>query len=377
MAASIVESRLGALVVEGCITLMLYGVLTVQAYVFMLSSQKDSMFMKLSAASVWLLESLVSAFMIHALYHYTITLFGHPTEIEMVVWSAPSLYTADRVAVTMVQGHVNVSSSPNSCLTFIQLLHLSHLADEREISFLRYPRSSLGLTYRSVLFPYPISVAILAYIWKLKTWTKIHSDGITRKIVTSCLSVGLATDVVVTAYMIYFLQRDKVGFRGYAFAFTQRVDEAKTTVRTDHAIRKMITSIVNSGTAVVASSVALLATYLSSKQSLAFIGFITISSVSYGNMYFGILNASRALRKNAAIVSASGGQELSTFNQHRMRQPIEILSVQETETTPGNVPMGILKTTQLHDDSEGSFDAEKAKEASLAHKTSDLSEVVS
>ncbi|KAH8073390.1 hypothetical protein BXZ70DRAFT_748134 [Cristinia sonorae] len=243
-----VESRLGALVVEGCLTLMLYGVLTVQAYVFMLSCQKDSVFTKTIAFAVWTLESLVSAFMVHALYHYTMEIFGHPDLIDNMVWSAPSLYTADRIVVTLVQGY---------CVW--RIWQLSAKSFSTIVPALLW----IGRT--------AISFTILAFLWKFPTWTKIHQDHLTRQVIISCLSVGLASDIAVMAYMIHFLKRDQTGFKG-----------------TDHVIRAMISSTVNSGAGVVAASIGLLATYLSAKASLAFVGFITISSVSYANMFFGL-----------------------------------------------------------------------------------------
>jgi len=314
---------------------MLYGVLTVQAYVYMLSCQQDSWLTKSSAFVVWILESLMSAFLVHTLYHYAITIFGHPELIENVIWSAQSLYTVDRIAVTLVQGY---------CIYRIWLLSGK--------SF------STGIPTLLWIARTAISLVILVFLWQLHTWTRVHSDSRTRKVITSCLSIGLATDISVTSYMIYLLHRDKTGFKS-----------------TDHVIRNMITSTVNSGTAVVVGSVCLLATYLSSTRSLAFLGFIAISSVSYANMFFGILNASHALRKHAAMIGKPAGQELSTFQaqrSHDLRQPIGILHTQDTESVPGGVAINILKESVYQEDSL--IDSEKAN--SLTHKVSYSSEKV-
>ncbi|KAK7693110.1 hypothetical protein QCA50_002676 [Cerrena zonata] len=78
---------MGGLIMELCIALILYGVTTAQAYVYLLNCKKDPWWLKLMVAAVWVLETVHTAFMLRQIYYYTIISFGDFESIAKIDWS--------------------------------------------------------------------------------------------------------------------------------------------------------------------------------------------------------------------------------------------------------------------------------------------------
>ncbi|KAI6103228.1 hypothetical protein EDD17DRAFT_1762815 [Pisolithus thermaeus] len=79
----------GPALIGGLVSAMLYGVTTLQSYVYYLNDSEDALTIKFLVAIVWILDTLHILFMSHALYYYLITGYGVPTSFEYIVWSLP------------------------------------------------------------------------------------------------------------------------------------------------------------------------------------------------------------------------------------------------------------------------------------------------
>ncbi|KAI6095953.1 hypothetical protein EDD16DRAFT_1720405 [Pisolithus croceorrhizus] len=91
--------------VGGFVSAMLYGVATLQTYMYYLHGYEDSLAIKLLVAAIWILDTLHILFseyfvfmtgnatnyglVCHALYFYMITNYGVLTSLEYIVWSLP------------------------------------------------------------------------------------------------------------------------------------------------------------------------------------------------------------------------------------------------------------------------------------------------
>ncbi|KAI6021795.1 hypothetical protein BKA83DRAFT_4287630 [Pisolithus microcarpus] len=69
---------------------MLYGVTTLQTYVYYMHYSEDASTVKFLVGAVWILDTLHVAFMCHILYYYLITNYGVLTSLEYDVWSFPA-----------------------------------------------------------------------------------------------------------------------------------------------------------------------------------------------------------------------------------------------------------------------------------------------
>ncbi|KAI6154502.1 hypothetical protein EDD17DRAFT_1630227, partial [Pisolithus thermaeus] len=88
----------------------LYGVTTLQSYVYYLNDSEDSLTIKFLVAFVWILDTL------HTLFcEYFITGYGVPTSFEYVVWSVYQLASLQAIMISAAQ-----------CFFAHQIHHLCH-----------------------------------------------------------------------------------------------------------------------------------------------------------------------------------------------------------------------------------------------------------
>lgn len=93
----------GVTLIAGLASAMLYGITTLQTYVYYMHYSEDTSVIKFIVAAIWLLDSLHVSFMCHTLYYYLIINYGDPMSLLYVVWSFPASLMANVLAITMVQ----------------------------------------------------------------------------------------------------------------------------------------------------------------------------------------------------------------------------------------------------------------------------------
>lgn len=90
------NSTFGAMLIGSFITMVIYGITTLQMYFYYLSFPKDSYWIKLLVALIWFLDTLHVIFMCHAIHSYLITGFGNLAALASGTWS---LYTSIAINV--------------------------------------------------------------------------------------------------------------------------------------------------------------------------------------------------------------------------------------------------------------------------------------
>ncbi|KIK10263.1 hypothetical protein K443DRAFT_670885 [Laccaria amethystina LaAM-08-1] len=93
-----INSTFGAMLIGSFITMVIYGITTLQTYFYYLSFPKDIYWMKLLVALIWFLDTLHVIFMCHSIHFYLITGFGNPAALASGTWS---LYTSIAINVLM------------------------------------------------------------------------------------------------------------------------------------------------------------------------------------------------------------------------------------------------------------------------------------
>ncbi|KAI6158203.1 hypothetical protein BKA82DRAFT_2176431 [Pisolithus tinctorius] len=79
----------GSALIGGLISAMLYGITTLQTYVYYMHYAEDAPTTKFLVAAIWILDTIHISFICHMLYYYLITNYGVPTSLERIVWSFP------------------------------------------------------------------------------------------------------------------------------------------------------------------------------------------------------------------------------------------------------------------------------------------------
>ncbi|KIK24408.1 hypothetical protein PISMIDRAFT_678274 [Pisolithus microcarpus 441] len=98
-----IAGEFGSLLIGGLVAAMLYGVTTLQTYVYYMHYSEDASTVKFLVGAVWILDTLHVAFMCHILYYYLITNYGVLTSLEYDVWSFPASLLVNLLVVIVVQ----------------------------------------------------------------------------------------------------------------------------------------------------------------------------------------------------------------------------------------------------------------------------------
>ncbi|KAI6131380.1 hypothetical protein EDD16DRAFT_1722901 [Pisolithus croceorrhizus] len=80
----------GSTLIGGLISAMLYGIATLQTYVYYTHYSDDALAIRFLVTGIWILDTLRFLFVCHFLYYYLITNYGIPTSLLYMVWSLPA-----------------------------------------------------------------------------------------------------------------------------------------------------------------------------------------------------------------------------------------------------------------------------------------------
>lgn len=81
------DNTLGVILIAEIMVAMLFGITSVQIYVYFHRNPKDSSFMKRTIFFLWILDGLHLAFTSHSVYHYAVTNFMNPLALTQCPWS--------------------------------------------------------------------------------------------------------------------------------------------------------------------------------------------------------------------------------------------------------------------------------------------------
>lgn len=98
-----VPGEFGSALIGSLVSVMLYGITTLQTYVYYMHHSEDSSTTRFIVAATWVLDTLQVSFMCHAMYYYLITNWGVPTSLDSIVWSSPMSALVNSFVVTLVQ----------------------------------------------------------------------------------------------------------------------------------------------------------------------------------------------------------------------------------------------------------------------------------
>ncbi|KAJ7223129.1 hypothetical protein GGX14DRAFT_557703 [Mycena pura] len=181
------DLTLGALLVGVLISSTLWGITTVQAYVYATTPNKDPWWTKSLVYIVWVLESLHTVFAWRYIYRLTVTFYGIPSALGEADWSLTISSTFDGLIGTIVQMFFAYR---------IRMFSQSWL-----ITSISWSGSVLGLVGT-------LGITVLS-----STRTVAEFGANYGWLVEGLLSVLLAVDVINTAALSYYLNKGRTGFK--------------------------------------------------------------------------------------------------------------------------------------------------------------------
>ncbi|TBU27838.1 hypothetical protein BD311DRAFT_865912 [Dichomitus squalens] len=181
---------IGVINIGVAMSAMVYGVTCIQTFQYYRSakSKEDSLFIKALVPSLWFLDSVHQALVMHVSYFYLITNYANPAALLQAVWSIPSTIIVTGVIAFLADGFFllriwrlkrNMVITANCILATV-----AHLATN---------------------LPYPIR--FLEFRSLVEAEAQLKATG------TASLAVGAAANVVISGAMVWILSQEKATTR--------------------------------------------------------------------------------------------------------------------------------------------------------------------
>ncbi|EMD36551.1 hypothetical protein CERSUDRAFT_84724 [Gelatoporia subvermispora B] len=270
---------LGALLVGGLVSNILYGITCAQTFTYYRRSENDRLFLKLFVTALWVLDTADVFIVGHILYWYMVINYTNPLSLVMPVWSLIVHVTFTSVSNFLVRGmfanRVWKLSHGNIILTGgLLLLSLTDLV--------------CGITITVKAF----GLALDGFS-SLSTLLYLNS------------AASLTADAAVALALCYFLYRSRTGWE-----------------RTDSLIAVLMLFSINTGLLTVLDALASLITFAIMPSNLIFFAIYLCQSKLFINAFLATLNARETLRnggtRSVAIQLSRVTQSHTTYSDTTM-----------------------------------------------------------
>ncbi|KAJ7112915.1 hypothetical protein C8R44DRAFT_233603 [Mycena epipterygia] len=266
------DLSLGALEIGVLLSSTLWGVTTVQFYIYLTAPNKDPWWTKALVYIVWILESLHTIFAWAYIYRLTVTFYGVPAALAADEWTLSASSLFDGIIGAIVQMffayRVRMFSNSWAITSVVWVGSLFQLACTLSITILT-PRFS-------------IAEFALRFGWLFE----------------AALATNLIVDVINTGALSYYLSRGRTGFKS-----------------TDRVLEKLVTWTVETGL-ITAIAAALQLAFLKALPNTAlWIGISLFYAKLYSNSFLAILNSRSILRQGYSTTQPQTTSGISGFSR--------------------------------------------------------------
>ncbi|KAI0087790.1 hypothetical protein BDY19DRAFT_994682 [Irpex rosettiformis] len=254
------EVLTGPMLILICFALMLFGVFSAQCYFYWFAYESDPRILRITVLALWFFEACHTSF---CFTFYTAAL-SNTLVTQFMEWNtsfgAPVFYIH---RIYRLSGSVIIAAIP-----------------------------AVFLVTRVVL-----GFVLTAYLYIFDTWVSFRSHPFSGHILDTSISVGVVTDVMITAQLIYYLRRRR-----------------SRVTRTRHIVQRLQRNIVNNGALAVIISAATLVALHAAPNSLFFAGLVEIMSKVYANSVVATLNSRRSISKYGDSFGKDGVNNIELSN---------------------------------------------------------------
>ncbi|KAL1944041.1 hypothetical protein VTO73DRAFT_3859 [Trametes versicolor] len=248
-------NTIGAVFIGNILAACLYGLTTLQTYVYYGKSRKDSATMKGLVAFLWILDTVHLIMVTHTVYHYAITNFGDFLGVLKPTWSVLAQVIVTGVSDGIIRGlfcyRIWILSDRNRVLCSI-------IAITSVVSF------GCSLAYPIKGFSCTSYVELQQFAW----------------LFYFSLSMIFAADLIIAASMCALLARRRSSYFGV-----------------DQTIRTLILFSVNTGVVTTLCTLMALIAYAVSPHTFIYIAFYFLLPKLLLNSVLAMLNAREMLRE--------------------------------------------------------------------------------
>ncbi|KAI0353806.1 hypothetical protein OH77DRAFT_1522336 [Trametes cingulata] len=298
---------IGGLLIEVFVACVLYGITTLQSFMYFQKYPGDSPSLKLLVAAVWVLETVHTAFCMHFLYAYLVEGFADYTYFLKIDRSIGVTVAASAGIALCVQGYyvwrVWCVSSKNLLWTAV-------------IAFFAFARVAFG-----------IASTILSYVYP--EWLTFRNTTSSLVTISGGLGSAALVDMLVALTLSYYLKKGRSSWHK----------------ESNSKINAILIYAVNTGAITGTASLLCVILFAVQKQSLTFLGLVEIQAKLYANSFLGSLNARSHIR-NKTNAAQYPSFEFSSGNGFRSVPPqVSVPKVEVYQQT-------VVQDDRLHNDNE-------------------------
>ncbi|CDO74202.1 hypothetical protein BN946_scf185043.g254 [Trametes cinnabarina] len=251
-------SFFGGMLIEIFIACILYGITTLQTFIYFQKYQNDTPSLKFMVAVIWIIETAHTAFCMQLVYAYLVSNFGDFEYFLNINWSVGVTVITEVVISTLVQAfyvrRVWIMSNKAKLLTIF-------------MASVTVCRIGFG-----------IGSTILSY--HFGDWISFRAHKSSLATVSGGLGAAALIDVLVALTLSYYLSRGRSSWHKSS----------------NSKINLIMLYAVNSGAITASASVLSVILYATQTDSLVFLGLVEIQGKLYANSFLGSLNARSHIR---------------------------------------------------------------------------------
>ncbi|KAI0706749.1 hypothetical protein C8T65DRAFT_651869 [Cerioporus squamosus] len=302
------EEVMGGLFVSVFMACILYGMTSLQSFIYFQKYPNDTRVLRFLVIAVWILESVHTAFCMGFMYAYLIAGFANFAGFIAVHWTV-GVAIASSVAVALcVQGYYTWRVFVVSGRSFLWTVPIALFA---------LCRVGFGMGSTALTYIYP-------------SWLELRELKAGLVTVSGGLGAAALVDLLVALTLTFYLKRNRTNFHK----------------ESNSMINKILVYTVNTGAITGAASIACVLLFAFKKDSLIFLGFFAIQTKLYANSFLGSLNARAHIRS----ASQNTGGRMYSSNS---RGP------EFTISTPRGGTQGVIEVTRQtvkHNDHGDSYE---------------------
>ncbi|KAI0641623.1 hypothetical protein C8Q79DRAFT_281903 [Trametes meyenii] len=247
------DDTLGAAFLGHFIVTLLYGITSLQAFMYYRRNQRDPTLLKSSVFVLWILDSIHAGLITGAMYWYCITNFTNLLAVQRPIWPIPTMIIVSNLSNSIVRGI---------------------------FGYRLWKLSKHSFILPGVIAVFSVFIVVDALYFAIKLYhKKLYSD--INQFSWSLylgLSVEATVDLIVAIAQCLLLRSFETGIR-----------------RTDSVIRVLITYSINTGLLTSLCAIGALVAYAVEPTKFVYFAFYFVLSKLYVNSLLATLNARGSL----------------------------------------------------------------------------------
>ncbi|EIN11089.1 hypothetical protein PUNSTDRAFT_133140 [Punctularia strigosozonata HHB-11173 SS5] len=197
------DNTLGVALIGVIAASALYGLSCLQTWTYYRMYTKDPVFIRVTVAVLWILDTLHSAFISHCVYFYLVTCFGKYEDLERAIWSIIVPVALNCISAFIVQIFLSWRVYKSGCLDhFGSGCVLSQTVSDRNIVL-------VAVIWVLALTQLAVGLTMTGLGFQFRLFADLHNY---KGVVTSSLASAALADIAIGASMCFYLYRKRTGF---------------------------------------------------------------------------------------------------------------------------------------------------------------------